>query len=142
LRDAPTPSVSSGSSGAAAAPAPTFYFPGSRTRAHPKSPTQFALGKTSKPRFLKLGLKSKKVVAAAAPAAPAPWVAPRESSPVQRARAMLPPEEEEQYTEYGSYDDFDAANRDSTLVQPPSPQVATKIGAYPLDAYDAGLIER
>ncbi|KAJ7902560.1 hypothetical protein B0H14DRAFT_1140066 [Mycena olivaceomarginata] len=141
LRDAPTPSVSSGSSGAAAAPAPTFYFPGSRTRAHPKSPTQFALGKTSKPRFLKLGLKSKKVVAAAAPAAPAPWVAPLESSPVQRAQAMLPPEEEEQYTEYGSYDEFDAANRDSTLVQPPSPQVATKIGAYPLDAYDAGLIE-
>ncbi|KAF7345511.1 hypothetical protein MVEN_01569600 [Mycena venus] len=52
LRLTPTMSVGSGSSGSSGTPAtPTFYFPSSRTRAHPKAPTQFALGKATKPGF-------------------------------------------------------------------------------------------
>ncbi|KAJ7236439.1 hypothetical protein B0H12DRAFT_1075844 [Mycena haematopus] len=126
-------SSSSGSSGVSAAP--TFYFPSSRTRSHPKAPTQFALGK--KPAFLKLGLKNKK--AELSTPAPPPE---RESAPTQQQHqeaSPLPPEEEPQ--SQWSYTEYDASNRDSMVAEPPSPQIVTKIGTYPLDAYDAGLIE-
>ncbi|KAJ6485508.1 hypothetical protein C8R45DRAFT_274705 [Mycena sanguinolenta] len=129
----------SGSSGSSGAPAtPTFYFPSSRTRSHPKAPTQFALGK--KPGFLKLGLKNKK-------AAPAPAPPPeRESAPTQLETSSFPEDEPECPTpvpqaQWSSEYEYDPSNRESMYAEPPSPTVVTKIGTYPLDAYDAGLIE-
>ncbi|KAF7345512.1 MAP kinase kinase kinase [Mycena venus] len=70
---------------------------------------------------------------------------------MQRTMSMPPPEEEEQYEQYEQYAgpmqhsrdsyDFTESNRESMVAEPPSPQIVTKIGTYPLDAYDAGLIE-
>ncbi|KAF8211035.1 hypothetical protein K438DRAFT_102142 [Mycena galopus ATCC 62051] len=143
LGHAATPSTGSGSSGSSGAvPPPTFYFPGSRTRSHPKTPTQFALGKTKKPGFLRLGLnsKNKKVDSTAPPPE-------HEQQPYQQQifsiQAASPDDEQCQTPMPQSYDEYeyDASNRESTVVEPPSPQVVTKIGTYPLDAYDAGLIE-
>ncbi|KAJ7929351.1 hypothetical protein B0H13DRAFT_1859836 [Mycena leptocephala] len=132
LRLAPTVSAGSGSSdsggGIPATPTPaTFYFPSSRTRAHPKSPTQFSLGKGkkkddgTKPGFLRMGLNRKKVAAMA----PISAVVPTESTPEPMAKTplMLPFEDEQQ------------------AMPMPSPHVVTKIGMYPLDAYNTGLIE-
>ncbi|KAK7031602.1 hypothetical protein R3P38DRAFT_2522078 [Favolaschia claudopus] len=144
-----TSSGSSGSSSVVAVP-PTFYFPSSRTRAHPKSPTQFALGKATKPKFFKLGLKNKKATMPSV-SGPVPWVPPpeRQPSPLQRTLLMQPVDEEQYAMQAedprGSYDDdgldMDSTYRDSMLAEPPSPQIVTKVGTYPLDAYDAGLID-
>ncbi|KAF7371148.1 hypothetical protein MSAN_00750200 [Mycena sanguinolenta] len=132
-------SSSSGSSGAPAAP--TFYFPSSRTRSHPKAPTQFALGK--KPAFFRLGLKNKK----AGLPAPSPALPPEhELAPAQQQETYpLSAEDESEYatpmlqSQWSS--EYDPSNRESMFAEPPSPPVVTKIGTYPLDAYDVGLIE-
>ncbi|KAJ7654603.1 hypothetical protein DFH06DRAFT_1047341 [Mycena polygramma] len=151
LRLAPTVSTSSGSSSSSGPPAtPTFFFPSSRTRAHPKAPTQFALSTGKKkeagarPRFLGIGLNRKKAAVAAA-SGPADGRVEGTPSPMERTLRSLPPEDA-QYAEpmndpEVSYGEWDMSNRESMLIQPPSPNVVTKIGQYPLDAYDAGLIE-
>ncbi|KAJ7080828.1 hypothetical protein B0H15DRAFT_480928 [Mycena belliarum] len=142
-RKVSTSTAGSGSSGSTGATAPpTFYFPSARTRAHPKSPKQFLLkvkkekGKEGGRGFLRLGFR--KAVAAPSPPAeeahggmPAP-----EEQPVEGAQ---PRGLEERYGAGTpttlAYDD------DEEDDVPASPQVVTKIGAYPLDAYDATLME-
>ncbi|KAJ7483435.1 hypothetical protein FB451DRAFT_1364365 [Mycena latifolia] len=176
LRLAPTISTSSGSSGSTGgAPAPpTFYFPSARTRAHPKSPTQFTFnkGKGKKkdvgvntsakppgPGFLRMGFRRA--------------VPPRDASPMARTFTVGPPLEErygdarygngapeewngngngtleEQYANGLPEERYEAGTPTPERVSfeewdiepPPTPQVVTKIGAYPLDAYDTALME-
>jgi hypothetical protein len=76
----------------------------------------------TKPGFLRMGLNRKKVAAMA----PISAVVPTESTPEPMAKTplMLPFEDEQQ------------------AMPMPSPHVVTKIGMYPLDAYNTGLIER
>ncbi|KAF7310843.1 MAP kinase kinase kinase [Mycena chlorophos] len=120
------PSVSSvdtrSSSNTQASPEP-FYFPGGRTRAHPKAPgIHFGKGKkkegnasggTKLPsRFLGLGKKGKTVPSV-------PSVVPLSAQSPQPAPPP-PPQADEQRIE---------------------PRIATKVGAYPLDPYDTSLME-
>ncbi|KAJ6504496.1 hypothetical protein DFH09DRAFT_289947 [Mycena vulgaris] len=151
LRLVPTASAGSGSSGSGpgspTAPAPpTFYFPSSRTRAHPKSPTQFSFNKgkkkeegTKPPSFLRMGFR--KVVVQPPPAGGLS----REVSPMEQTFLMAPPQGERYGTPtpeppepHVDYEDLDSLNSASTSASPP---VVTKIGVYPLDAYDAALME-
>ncbi|KAJ7498160.1 hypothetical protein B0H11DRAFT_833838 [Mycena galericulata] len=148
LRLAPIPAVGSASSGsgpsspttAAAPAAPTFYFPSSRTRAHPKSATQFTF-KTGKkkdgekqPGFLGMGIRRRKIVV---PASPTAVSAEGPPSPMEKTFSTSSPSEERPGTLTSeprvSYEDLDTA--------PPPSQVVPKIGTYPLDAYDAALID-
>nr|GAT44122.1 MAP kinase kinase kinase [Mycena chlorophos] len=120
------PSVSSvdtrSSSNTQANPEP-FYFPGGRTRAHPKAPgIHFGKGKkkegnasggTKLPsRFLGLGKKGKTVPSV-------PSVVPLSAQSPQPAPPP-PPQADEQRIE---------------------PRIATKVGAYPLDPYDTSLMD-
>ncbi|KAJ7777099.1 hypothetical protein B0H16DRAFT_948196 [Mycena metata] len=120
---------------------PTFYFPSSRTRAHPKAPPpQFSLGKGKKKEgtgtgtgtkgFLRLALNRKKVVPL-----PGPVDVPAvERPPSERSVPLLPEGGDELSLEFQtSFEDL----RPDT----PPPPIATKIGSYPLDSYDATLIE-
>ncbi|KAF7342784.1 hypothetical protein MSAN_01993900 [Mycena sanguinolenta] len=110
-------------------------------RSYPKAPTQFALGK--EPAFLNLGLKNKNA------GFPAPSLAPppeRELAPAQQREAYpLPAEDGPEYPtrmpQSQWLSEYDPSNRESMFAESPSPPVVTKIGMYPLDAYDAGLIE-
>ncbi|KAJ7691954.1 hypothetical protein B0H17DRAFT_1200801 [Mycena rosella] len=162
LRLAPTVSTSSGSGSSgsgsilsSAAATPAFYFPSSRTRAHPKSPTKFSMNKdkgkkkaleggSAKPQgFLRMGFRKAAVAAQPLPAVGPESAAERDESPMERTFAM---QQDERYgtptpERGGSYtyeEDLNSPNR--TSMSPP-PQVATKIGTYPLDAYDAALME-
>ncbi|KAJ7163511.1 hypothetical protein C8R43DRAFT_1171600 [Mycena crocata] len=134
LRLAPTISAGSGSSGSGSAVvAPTFYFPSARTRAHPKSPTQFSFNKGKKrehdgvkqSRFLKMGLNRKKV-------ASTPVVVQDGSpSPMEQTFLTSLPQDERRPSLGGQ----DASGRENVT------RIATKVGTYPLDAYDAALME-
>ncbi|KAJ7036616.1 hypothetical protein C8F04DRAFT_953782 [Mycena alexandri] len=124
---------------------PTFYFPSSRTRAHPKAPPpQFSMGKgkkkdgtgtgtgmgTGTKNFLRLGLNRKKVV---------PLSGPVDVPAVQRppSEQFLPslPEDGDELSP-GLQTSFEDLRPDT-----PPPPIVTKVGAYPLDSYDATLID-
>ncbi|KAJ7158303.1 hypothetical protein C8R43DRAFT_1105634 [Mycena crocata] len=134
-----TPSLSAYSESSVSAPAspasiaPIFYFPSARTRAHPKRPTKFSLSKgnrkeqdgAKKPSFLGMGLHRKK-------ADPNPVVAPEEStSPISDRTSVAPPPQVERRP----------TREDMHVTSGNVPQAVTEVGTYPLDVYDAGLLE-
>ncbi|KAJ7650944.1 hypothetical protein FB45DRAFT_28166 [Roridomyces roridus] len=122
-----------------AAPQP-FYFPSARTRAHPKSATQITFkgkkkeGEGGTGRFLRLGILRRKIVVVDATSGVP--VSPHSSrSSIERSSPTS------SIKQRGSSDSQRPRQNQTPPPTPPTPQIVTKVGTYPLDAYDAGLIE-
>ncbi|KAJ7187810.1 hypothetical protein C8R46DRAFT_1023366 [Mycena filopes] len=121
---------------------PTFYFPSARTRAHPKGPPpQFSLGKGKKKEAGAVGTGTgtrgflrfrKKVAPIPSPLGPGDGP-PGERPPSERSLPALPEGPSTPSPQ------LETSSEELDLDRPP--EIVTKIGSYPLDSYDAALIE-
>ncbi|CAK5273495.1 unnamed protein product [Mycena citricolor] len=128
VRSAPTPQASGrmvSPTAASSQSAEPFYFPGARTRAHPKSSTPIRFrrrkdGNGERPGLLGIELSRKK--SSVVPSLPSPESLDREvTTPIPSVRRP---------------------SLGETHGSPESMMpIMTRIGSYPLDSYDAALIE-